>query len=68
MVGSRTPWKVIDPSPMTSTVWLSCVRERRGYMQGGLILGASTLGVGTEAGHGGTLSVSLGGTLRGGLG
>ena len=33
-----------------STVWLTCARERRGYLWGGLCVGGSTLGIGTGGG------------------
>ena len=47
VAGSSTPWKATAFYLMVSTIWLSCVRERRGYLWGGSCVGGSTLGGGS---------------------
>ena len=68
VTGSSTPWKVMAPSPMAFTVWLAHVREIRGYLWDGLIVGGSTLvgdaGSSIDDRH----CVTVGGTLRGAWG
>ena len=63
VAGPSTPWKVTEPSPTASTVWLTCACEHRGYLQGELIVGVSILVGGTGGGlgikHGGTTGVTL---------
>ena len=68
VVGSSTTWKETDPSPMVSTVWLACARERRGYLWGGSLVGGSTLGGGSGGGIVGLLGGTAGGTLGGAWG
>ena len=65
MAGSSNPWKATETSPTISTVWLSCVCNRRGYLWGGLRAGVSTLGGGTEGVRGVRCGGTLGVTLRG---
>ena len=66
VAGSSTLWKATSPNPADSTVWLACVRERRGYLWGGLRSGGSNLGGGTGGvlgrRHGGTVGGTLGGS------
>ena len=68
MAGSSTPWKATAPSPIVSTVWLDCARERRGYLWVGLRVGGSTLGGGSGGDLGGLLGGTEGGTLGGAWG
>ena len=65
MDGSITPWKETVPSPMDSTILLARVRERRGCLWGGSIVGGSTLGGGAGGGLGGKCSGTAGGNLGG---
>ena len=50
---------------MVSTVWLACLRERRGYLWDGSCVGGSTLGGGSGGDIGGRHGGTVGGTLRG---
>ena len=68
VVGSSTPLKAKATSPMVSTVWLACVRERRGYLWGGSCVGGSTLGGGSGGGVGLLLGGTTGDTLGGAWG
>ena len=63
VAGSSTPWKATASSPTPSTIWLTYVCEPRGDLQGGFMVGVSTLSGGAGGGLGGKRGVTTGGTL-----